>query len=77
MRIRFLKTVSVPPPDGRSYKEGKIYDLPDASALRWLRRNVAVIVDETRTSGTDIIETASVDGGEKTVRKRGRPRKVK
>ncbi len=46
MRIRFIQTRTVKAVDGQTYESGKVYDLPDASALRWLRRGVAVEVVE-------------------------------
>ena len=44
MKIRFNITRTVKAVDGETYEEGKVYDLSEASARRWLRRGVAVEV---------------------------------
>ena len=47
MRIKFLKTVTAKSVDAETFNEGQIYDLSLPSAHHWLRRRVAVEVDDT------------------------------
>ena len=44
MLIKFLKTVTVDAADGETFTGGKVYDLSEPSAQRWLRRQLAVEV---------------------------------
>lgn len=46
MKIRFLEDRATKEARPQSFKKGKVYDLPDASAQHWLNRQVAVPVDE-------------------------------
>lgn len=49
MKVKFLKTSVIKDEHGivvESFEEGKEYDLKAPSARRWIRRNVAVEVEE-------------------------------
>lgn len=46
MLVKFLKTRVVQDGTGTTFVEGGVYELEPASAERWLRRRVAVAVDE-------------------------------
>ena len=44
MKIKFTESVTVPASRNEKelrFKEGSIHDLPEASAYRWVRRNLA------------------------------------
>lgn len=41
MKVKFLQTRTVKAVDGETFEEGRVYDLPDDSADRWIRRGVA------------------------------------
>jgi len=46
MKIRFSRDYQVKAVNGPFYKEGEIYDLPEASARHFVRRGAAVEVDK-------------------------------
>lgn len=46
MKVRFLQTRTVQAVDGETYQQGQVYDLPEASARRWIERNAAVAAAE-------------------------------
>ena len=69
MKIRFNITRTVKAVDGETYEEGKVYDLSEASARRWLRRGVAVEVDESEK------ESASLAADETAVPDAPKPRR--
>lgn len=46
MKVRFLQTRTVQAVDGETYQQGQVYDLPEASARRWIERNAAAAVAE-------------------------------
>ncbi len=72
MKIKFTESVTVPA--GRdpelNFKKGSVHDLSDASAWRWVRRNMAVyyVVEEVRP-------TLNVGRPMMAEKKRGRPKK--
>ena len=40
-KIKFVKTRTVQDGTGTTYEAGKVYDLPERSCARWIRREVA------------------------------------
>jgi hypothetical protein len=77
-KVRFLKTRTVQAADGETgetFQEGETYDLPLASAVRWIRRGVAAAVKESdrrRVAETLVagiagaVETAALSPAETT-----------
>lgn len=53
MRVVFLETVTVQAVDGETYVKGQVYDLPDTSAERWLRRGTAVLESDAPPPGVN------------------------
>lgn len=70
MKITLLVDVTLG--DATQGYAGKTYDLNDASAKHWLRRNKAVLAGEEPEKTS--VETASVDVGETSTPKRAMPR---
>ncbi len=72
--VRFTQTCALR--DGSAtFEQGKVYELNEASAQRWIRRSKAVAVN-----GPDkpsVPETAAVEPAETAVKPQGRPRKLK
>jgi len=66
MRVRMLQCMAG---DRIVYNVGDVCDMPSESAQRLIDAGFA-------EPASGAVETASVDPGEKAVRKRGRPRKV-
>ena len=68
MKVRFTRAYTVKDDEGTAYAEGDVVTLPEASAMHFVNRNAAVVVDEAGP------QTAMLDPGEKAVKPRGRPR---
>ena len=61
-----------------TFDAGATYELEDASAERWVRRNKATYVDgPDKVPVTVAPETAMVEPAEMAVKPQGRPRKLK
>lgn len=56
MKVRFNQDVDVG--DGQTFTQGKVYDLNDASAYRWIRRRKAEQVG--KVDKTPPVETAAL-----------------
>ncbi len=69
MRIRFTEDYTVKDDEGKTYKAGKTYDLPQTSCQHFINRHAAVAAD-----GGSAPQTAMVEPGEKAVKARGRAR---
>lgn len=50
-KVRFLEDRIVRDGSGTSFEKGRVYDLPDASAERWLRRGAAEAVSNRAHAG--------------------------
>ena len=51
MKVKFTRNYVVKSADGEAYKEGKVYDLPDASANHFIARGAAEPVEAPRAAG--------------------------
>lgn len=72
--VRFSETCALR--DGSAtFEAGKVYELNEASAQRWIRRSKAVAVDSPDKRSAP--ETAAVAPAETAVKPQGRPRKLK
>lgn len=45
LHVKFSETRVVKDREARRFEAGGIYELPESSALRWVRRRVAEVVD--------------------------------
>ena len=43
MKVRFLETYKVKDQEGRTFLQGEVYDLPDSTALHFVRRGRAEV----------------------------------
>lgn len=59
--VRFIETRTVKDGSGLTYEEGKVYDLPQESVDRWVRRRSVEIVDAKTVKKKDISEPAYLD----------------
>jgi hypothetical protein len=56
MKVKFLSNEAVEDHNGEvveKFSEGRVYDLPDTSAYRWIRRNKAVLNGSNTGNGTN------------------------
>ena len=83
-RIRFTESRQVFATDPKTnaavlihdFKAGEAYDLIWPSAQRWLRRGVAVVVDDEVTAPAPETETVEDTGAPAPKPRRGRPRQA-
>lgn len=68
MKIRFTRDYGVKDAEAKQYREGDVLTVNKASALHFVNRGAAVIVDDTGP------QTAMVEPDEKAVKPRGRAR---
>jgi hypothetical protein len=73
MRICFSETYTVKAVDGKTYKQGKTYDVVPSTGRHFINKGVA---REVVGGAVTAPETASVEPAETAVRPRGRPRTV-
>jgi hypothetical protein len=53
MKIRFLQTYTVKADGGETYKEGKVYDLPDPTAQHFLKKRGRAVPCDSEPEGAD------------------------
>lgn len=68
MQIRFLRDYTVQDEAGKTFKQGQVCNMSEASCVHFVNRGAAEFVTG--------METASMAPSETAVRPRGRPRKV-
>ena len=70
--IRFTKKPSERS-GGSEYEVGQVVDLEPLTAARWLRRGVAVLVED-KVEAKAKVETASLEAPERAVKPRAKPK---
>jgi hypothetical protein len=76
MKIRFLETYKVKDQEGREFLKDEVYDLPDPSALHFVRRGRAVVfvLEPPPKAESEIIKPLPVSGNKP--RPKGRNRRI-
>jgi hypothetical protein len=64
VKVKFLETRTVKDGTGTTFEEGKVYDLEDASAVRWIRRGVAEQSTGRASKPSTVEETEEPSEGE-------------
>lgn len=69
MKVRFKVTRTVKDGTGTTFEEGKVYDLSEASAARWIRRGLAESVGPSSKASkpAKVLETNTVKPPENMV----------
>lgn len=74
MKVRFVRDYKVRDAEGREYKKGRVYDLPESSAQHFLNRNAIEIVGAEMVDAGP--ERTDVEASETTAQPKARARRL-